>query len=395
MPQACFSRTLTTTMLFKNFLLSDNILTALHENGYVEPTAIQAKAIPVILERKDVLASAQTGTGKTAAFVLPLLQLLSSDSARQSTSSRIRSLILTPTRELALQIDANIAAYARHLTLRHHVIFGGVTQHRQVQQLAGSCDILVATPGRLLDLMQQGYVNLSHVTYFVLDEADRMLDAGFLNDVTKIIRSLPAKKQTLLFSATVPPAIKKLADGLLKHPVYIAVHPVSSTAEKIIQYVYHIDKSEKHDLLVDLLKDERMDRVLVFTTMKHHADKIAKQLARSGISSEAIHGNKTQRRRQEILSGFKNGNVRVLIATDIVARGIDIDHLSHVVNYELPDVPETYVHRIGRTGRKGNVGTAISFCSPDEQVQLKDIQRLLLMPLKVASSVKKYHHHAQ
>jgi ATP-dependent RNA helicase RhlE len=373
-------------MQFKDLLLSDSILNALNKKGYVKPTEIQLKSIPSILQKRDILASAQTGTGKTAAFVLPLLQLLSGESKNRFRSSPIRGLILTPTRELALQIDTNIREYACNLNLSNLVIFGGVPQHQQVKKLAASCDILVATPGRLMDLMHQGHVNLSGVEYFVLDEADRMLDAGFLNDVKKIIKSLPLKKQTLLFSATIPPAIKKLADSLLHNPVNIAVHPVSSMAEKITQYVYHIDKSKKHDLLVDLLKDKRMDRVLVFTTMKHHADKIAKQLTRSGIRSEAIHGNKSQSRRQDILSGFKNRKLRVLIATDIVARGIDIDDLSYVVNYELPDVPETYVHRIGRTGRKGNSGTAISFCSRDEQIQLKDIQKFISMPLKVADS---------
>ena len=373
-------------MTFKDLLLSESILNALTKKGYITPTEIQSKAIPSILQGRDILASAQTGTGKTAAFVVPLLQLLSGATKRKFNSPQIRSLILTPTRELALQIDTNIREYACNLKINSVVIFGGVPQNQQVNKLRASCDILVATPGRLMDLMHQGHVNLSGVEYFVLDEADRMLDAGFLNDVKKIVRALPLKKQTLLFSATVPPAIRELSKSLLHTPVNIAIHPVSSTAENITQYVYHVDKSKKHDLLVDLLKDKRMDRVLVFTTMKYHADKIAKQLTQSGIRSEAIHGNKSQSRRQDILSGFKNRKLRVLIATDIVARGIDIDDLSYVVNYELPDVPETYVHRIGRTGRKGNSGTAISFCSRDEQIQLKDIQKFISMPLNVAVS---------
>lgn len=374
-------------MLFKDLLLSDKILSALQKKGYEKPTEIQLKSIPYILQKRDILASAQTGTGKTAAFVLPLLHLLSGERKSAKTHGRrTRSLILTPTRELALQISANIREYACFLQINHTVIFGGVSQHQQVNDLSSECDILVATPGRLMDLMNQGFVNLSQIEYFILDEADRMLDAGFLNDVKKIIRVLPVKKQTLLFSATIPPPIRRLADSLLNNPVTVEVHPVSSTAEKITQYVYHIDKHKKHDLLVDLLKDDRMDRVLVFTTMKYHADKIAKQLTQSGIKSDSIHGNKSQNRRQDILRSFKNRKLRVLIATDIFARGIDIDDLSYVVNYELPDVPETYVHRIGRTGRKGNSGTAISFCSHDEKVHLREIQKLISRPITVAAS---------
>jgi len=370
-------------MTFQDFKLNENILNALKQKGYVLPTEIQAKSIPVILQRKDLLACAQTGTGKTAAFTLPLLELMSSDPASHHATqhTKLRTLILTPTRELALQIGENVKDYTRFLKLRHTIIFGGVPQGQQVNSLRSGTDILIATPGRLIDLLNQGHVNLSGIEFFVLDEADRMLDCGFLNDVKKIIKRLPEKKQTLLFSATIPAEIRKLSATLLKNPVAIEVHPVSSTAEKINQCVYHVEKHRKHDLLVHLLNEKNMDRVLVFTTMKHHADKIAKHLTRSGIRSEAIHGNKSQRQRQDTLQSFKSRKLRVLIATDIVARGIDIDDLSHVVNYELPDVPETYVHRIGRTGRKGNSGTAISFCSSEEKAQLKDIQKLISKPI--------------
>lgn len=374
-------------MLFKDLMLDDSLLKAIDRKGYTTPTEIQIKTIPVILQGRDIFASAQTGTGKTGAFVLPLLQLMSRDRTNSiRNKSAIRTLIITPTRELALQIAENIDEYSYFLPLKQIVVFGGVPQNKQVQDLRSNPDILVATPGRLLDLMQQGFINLDSVQYFVIDEADRMLDSGFLNDVKKIIRKMPAKKQTLLFSATIPHEIKELSDKLLQNPVKVEAHPVSSTAKKIDQFVYHIEKHKKQDLLTTLLQKGNMDRVLVFTTMKHHADKIAKQLDRSGIRSAAIHGNKSQRQRQDALEDFKLRKVRVLIATDIVARGIDIEDLSHVINYELPDVPETYVHRIGRTGRKGKSGTAISFCSADESVQLKDIQKLIAMAIPIAGA---------
>ena len=374
-------------MLFKDFMLDDSLLKAIDRKGYNTPTEIQIKSIPVILQGRDVFASAQTGTGKTGAFAIPLLQLMSRDT---TTSMRhkatLRTLIITPTRELALQIAENIDDYSYFLPLKQAVVYGGVPQHKQVIELRNHPDILVATPGRLLDLMQQGLVNLDTIKYFVIDEADRMLDSGFLNDVKKIIRKMPVRKQTLFFSATIPAEIKQLSDKLLQNPVKVAAHVESSTVEKIDQLVYHIENHKKQDLLTTLLRKGNMDRVLVFTTMKHHADKIAKQLDRSGIRSAAIHGNKSQRQRQDALENFKARKVRVLIATDIVARGIDIEDLSHVINYELPDVPETYVHRIGRTGRKGKSGMAISFCSADEFAQLKDIQKLIAMAIPVAGA---------
>jgi len=374
-------------MLFKDFMLDDSLLKAIDRKGYNTPTEIQIKSIPVILQGRDVFASAQTGTGKTGAFAIPLLQLMSRDTATSMRhKATLRTLIITPTRELALQIAENIDDYSYFLPLKQSVVFGGVPQHKQVMELRNHPDILVATPGRLLDLMQQGLVNLDTIKYFVIDEADRMLDSGFLNDVKKIIRKMPVRKQTLFFSATIPAEIKQLSDKLLQNPVKVAAHVESSTAEKIDQLVYHIENHKKQDLLTTLLRKGNMDRVLVFTTMKHHADKIAKQLDRSGISSAAIHGNKSQRQRQDALENFKARKVRVLIATDIVARGIDIEDLSHVINYELPDVPETYVHRIGRTGRKGKSGMAISFCSSDEFAQLKDIQKLIAITIPVAGA---------
>jgi len=374
-------------MLFKDFMLDDPLLKAIDRKGYNTPTEIQIKSIPVILQGRDVFASAQTGTGKTGAFAIPLLQLMSRDTITSMRhKATLRTLIITPTRELALQIAENIDDYSYFLPLKQAVVFGGVPQHKQVMELRNNPDILVATPGRLLDLMQQGIVNLDTIKYFVIDEADRMLDSGFLNDVKKIIRKIPVRKQTLFFSATIPAEIKQLSDKLLQNPVKVAAHVESSTAEKIDQLVYHIENHKKQDLLTTLLRKGNMDRVLVFTTMKHHADKIAKQLDRSGISSAAIHGNKSQRQRQDALENFKARKVRVLIATDIVARGIDIEDLSHVINYELPDVPETYVHRIGRTGRKGKSGMAISFCSADEFAQLKDIQKLIAMAIPVAGA---------
>lgn len=365
-------------MSFKNLRLIEPILKALDEEGYETPTQIQQKSITPILDRKDILGCAQTGTGKTAAFTIPILQLMHEQ--RAASSSRLRSmevLILTPTRELAIQIGESIAAYGRHLSLKHLVIFGGVSQHAQVNAIRNGIDILVATPGRLLDLMQQGHITLSNIKYFVLDEADRMLDMGFIHDVKKIIAKLPAKRQSLFFSATMPPEISQLADMLLKHPVKIEVTPVSSTAEMIQQAVYFVDKTDKQDLLIDILKDSSIESLLVFTQMKHAADKLSRRLHAAGISAAAIHGNKSQNARQTALENFKNKRIRVLVATDIAARGIDIDQLSHVLNYELPNVPETYVHRIGRTGRAGASGIAISFCCREERAYLRDIEKLI------------------
>ena len=371
-------------MSFKNLRLIEPILKALDEEGYETPTQIQQKSIIPILEHKDILGCAQTGTGKTAAFTIPILQLLQEQ--REANNSRTRNievLILTPTRELAIQIGESIAAYGRHLRLKHLVIFGGVSQHAQVNSIRNGIDILVATPGRLLDLMQQGYISLSNIKFFVLDEADRMLDMGFIHDVKKIIARLPIKRQSLFFSATMPPEISQLADMLLKNPVKVEVTPVSSTAEMIQQAVYFIEKNDKQVLLIDILKDRSIESLLVFTQMKHAADKLSKRLNAAGINAAAIHGNKSQNARQTALENFKSKKVRVLVATDIAARGIDIDQLSHVLNYELPNVPETYVHRIGRTGRAGASGIALSFCSSEERSYLKDIEKLIKKSIPV------------
>lgn len=365
-------------MSFNQLNLIEPILRALQEEGYTHPTPIQQRAIVPILSHKDLLGCAQTGTGKTAAFTIPILQLMHEAKAQGATHrGSISCLILTPTRELAIQIGESIGAYGRYLNVRHHVIFGGVSQHAQVNAIRNGLDILVATPGRLLDLMQQGIVSLGSIRFFVLDEADRMLDMGFIHDVKKVIAKLPEKRQSLFFSATMPPEISALARVLLKDPVKVEVTPVSSTAEIIDQTVYHVDKKEKQDLLIELLRDGSIESLLVFTQMKHAADKLSKKLIASGINAAAIHGNKSQNARQAALENFKSKKVRVLVATDIAARGIDIEQLSHVLNYELPNVPETYVHRIGRTGRAGANGTAISFCSPEEKVFLKDIEKLI------------------
>lgn len=361
-------------MSFNNLQLIEPVLQALSKEGYTTPTPIQQKSIPVILERKDLLGCAQTGTGKTAAFTLPVLQLLHQD---QQEHKGIRALVLTPTRELAIQIGESITAYGRFLNIRHHVIFGGVPQNSQVQAIKRGVDILVATPGRLLDLMQQRIVHLNDIRYFILDEADRMLDMGFIQDVRRVIEKLPEKRQTLFFSATMPMEIQQLANMLLRNPVKVEVTPVSSTVEIIQQSVYFTEKQHKKSLLIHLLEDQSIETVLVFTQMKHAADKLALQLNKAGIRTEAIHGNKTQGARQRALENFKTRKTRVLVATDIAARGIDIEDLTHVVNYELPNIPETYVHRIGRTGRAGASGTAISFCDWGEKTFLTDIQKLI------------------
>ena len=371
-------------MSFKNLRLIEPILKALSEEGYETPTQIQQKSITPILDRNDILGCAQTGTGKTAAFTIPILQLMHEERMASNNRKRtIDTLILTPTRELAIQIGDSIAAYGRHLTLRHQVIFGGVSQHAQVNAIRNGIDILVATPGRLLDLIQQGHITLSNIKFFVLDEADRMLDMGFIHDVKKIIGKLPVKRQSLFFSATMPPEISQLANILLKSPVKVEVTPVSSTAEMIQQAVYFVEKNDKQNLLIDILKDNAIESLLVFTQMKYAADRLSKRLNASGIAAAAIHGNKSQNARQAALENFKNKKVRVLVAIDIAARGIDIDQLSHVLNYELPNVPETYVHRIGRTGRAGASGIAFSFCSREERAYLKDIERLIKKAIPV------------
>lgn len=374
-------------MSFNNLKLIEPVLKALSNAGYINPTPIQEKAIPVVLEKKDLLACAQTGTGKTAAFTIPLLQLMHEQQGLTSTHRpSITTLILTPTRELAIQIGESIGAYGRYMHFKHLVIFGGVPQYSQVKSLRNGVDILVATPGRLIDLLNQGHISLNSIKYFVLDEADRMLDIGFLPEIKRILSRLPQKKQTLLFSATMPQAIGQLANSLLKNPVKVEVTPVSSTAEMIQQSVFLVERQDKQALLINLLKDKSIKTVLVFTQMKHSADKLAKNLHKFGISAEAIHGNKSQNQRQQALKNFKRRTTRVLVATDIAARGIDIDELTHVVNYELPNVPETYVHRIGRTGRAGASGVALSFCDRSERPFLNDIQKLIKKRIPVVQN---------
>ena len=364
-------------MLFTDLKLIEPILRSLETEGYTTPTPIQQQSIPVALEGRDLLGCAQTGTGKTAAFAIPILQQLHKRKENKSLPKGISALILTPTRELAIQIDESIEAYGKNLGLKHLVIFGGVSQHPQTDALRRGTDILIATPGRLLDLMQQGFISLAEISIFVLDEADRMLDMGFIHDVRKVIAKLPSKRQTLFFSATMPPEIASLANSILKEPVKVEVTPVSSTAHTIQQALFYVDKTDKKHLLVHLLKDSSIERILVFARTKHGSDKIVKDLHKAGITAEAIHGNKSQNARQRALGNFRSKATRVLVATDIAARGIDIDDLTHVVNYELPNVPETYVHRIGRTGRAGASGIAISFCDHEEREYLRDIQKLI------------------
>jgi len=363
-------------MLFEQLGLIAPLLKALQKEGYTTPTPIQAQAIPPALQGKDILGLAQTGTGKTAAFALPILQLL--DREQYNGYKHTRALILTPTRELAMQISESFQSYGRYTNVKQEVIFGGVSQHAQTIALRNGTDVLIATPGRLLDLMNQGYVHLDYLELFVLDEADRMLDMGFIHDVRKVIKALPKQKQTMLFSATMPPQIAQLVASLLHAPVTIEVAPVSSTAERIEQFVYFIQKQKKQTLLVHLLNEKKMKRTLVFTRTKHGADRIAKELKKASIHADAIHGNKSQSARQNALNNFKNGRLKVLVATDIAARGIDVDALEHVINFDLPDVAETYVHRIGRTGRAGANGIAISFCDGREEMgNLKSINKLI------------------
>lgn len=364
-------------MTFENLNLIEPLLRALKTEGYSKPTPIQAQAIPVLLERKDLLGCAQTGTGKTAAFALPILQMLHQDELFVKGPAGIKTLILTPTRELAIQIGDSFTAYGKHLRLSHTVIFGGVSQHTQVKALRDGVDILIATPGRLLDLMDQRFVKLQHLKMLVLDEADRMLDMGFIHDVKKIIARVPAKRQTIFFSATMPPEIALLANTILSSPVKVEVTPVSSTANTIQQSVYFVEKNNKRKLLHHLLQDRSIATALVFTRTKHGADRVTRQLNDAGIRAEAIHGNKSQGARQRALSNFKSRKTRVLVATDIAARGIDVEELTHVINFELPNVPETYVHRIGRTGRAGASGISISFCDEEEKEFLDDIQKII------------------
>jgi ATP-dependent RNA helicase RhlE len=372
-------------MTFSNLKLIKPLVLALDKKGYSEPTPIQEQSIPHILSGKDIFGCAQTGTGKTAAFALPILQLLESkkDLSKPRT---IKALVLAPTRELASQISDNFLAYGHNLGISHCTIFGGVSQLHQVTALKRGVDVLVATPGRLLDLINQGYIKLNHVEHFVLDEADRMLDMGFINDIKKVIAKLPTKRQTLFFSATATPSIMKLANTILHNPVSLSVTPVSSTASLITQTVYYVKKENKRLLLKHVINNGKIEHALVFTRTKRGADKVAKDLNSMGVSAEAIHGNKSQGARERALKGFKNRSIRILVATDIASRGIDVDKLSHVINYEIPEQAETYVHRIGRTGRAGEAGVAMSFCTSEEMSYLKDINKLIKKNIEVVST---------
>jgi ATP-dependent RNA helicase RhlE len=369
---------------FTELGLIQPILDALQSEGYTHPTPIQAQAIPHLITGRDLLGCAQTGTGKTAAFAIPILQTLHARGI-QGGRRPIRTLILTPTRELAIQIGESFAAYGRNLQLKHTVIFGGVGQKPQTDALHRGIDVVVATPGRLLDLMNQGFVNLNSLEVFVLDEADRMLDMGFIHDVKKVIAKLPAKRQTLFFSATMPPEIAKLANSILTDPIKVEVAPQSTTAETIDQHLYMVDRTDKNKLLVHLLQGDAIREALIFTRTKHGANKVAKVLEQAGIGAEAIHGNKSQTARQNALKNFKEGKIRALVATDIAARGIDIDGLTHVINFDIPNIPETYVHRIGRTGRAGASGRALSFCDHEERAFLRDITRLIKRDIPVVA----------
>nr|WKN34075.1 DEAD/DEAH box helicase [Tunicatimonas sp. TK19036] len=364
-------------MTFKDLEITEPILKALKAEGYTHPTPIQEQSIPILLRGKDLLGCAQTGTGKTAAFAIPILHHLYQDRQQQQGRRKIKALIVTPTRELAIQIAESFTAYGRFTGIRNTVIFGGVKQGKQTDALRQGTDVLIATPGRLLDLMGQGIITLKDIEYFVLDEADRMLDMGFIHDIRKIIAKLPAQRQSLFFSATMPPDIVELSHKILGNPEKVVITPEQTTAEKVEQSVYFVSKKGKTKLLIHLLQNEPIASVLVFSRTKHGANKIVKLLDKAGIQSNAIHGNKSQTARQKALSSFKSGHTNVLVATDIAARGIDVEELSHVINYDLPNVPETYVHRIGRTGRAGASGVALSFCDTEEKAYLRDIQKTI------------------
>jgi ATP-dependent RNA helicase RhlE len=370
-------------MTFTDLKIIEPILKALKGEGYIQPTPIQEQSIPILLRGKDLLGCAQTGTGKTAAFAVPILQHLYLNNQRNNGPRRIRALIVTPTRELAIQIADSFTAYGKFTGIKNTVIFGGVKQGAQTDILRKGVDVLVATPGRLLDLMQQGFISLRDIEYFVLDEADRMLDMGFIHDIRKIIAKLPERRQSLFFSATMPPDIVQLSRKILGNPEKVTVKPEQTTAEKVEQAVYFVSKKGKVKLLIHLLKTEDIGSALVFSRTKHGANKIVKLLDKADIGASAIHGNKSQGARQLALANFKSGHTRVLVATDIAARGIDIDELSHVINYDLPNIPETYVHRIGRTGRAGASGIALSFCDGEEKAYLKDIQKLIAQNIPV------------
>ncbi|MFY0689284.1 MAG: DEAD/DEAH box helicase [Cyclobacteriaceae bacterium] len=369
-------------MKFEQLKLIPEVLKALEDQNYAEPTAIQEQAIPLVLNNEDVLGSAQTGTGKTAAFAIPIIQHLAEDSHRDSR--KISALIVTPTRELAIQIGESFTTYAKYTKISNTVIFGGVSQHNQVKTLRMEIDVLVATPGRLLDLMDQGFISLKHIKYFVLDEADRMLDMGFIHDVKRIIQKLPHKRQSLFFSATMPAKILELSREILSNPKKVAVNPVASTAETVQQRLFYTNKSDKKALLLHILNGLDPAQVLVFSRSKHGADRIVKDLRKKHIECAAIHGDKNQNQRQKALSDFKSNKIRVLIATDIAARGIDIDKLQFVVNYDIPNEPETYVHRIGRCGRAGELGVSISISEPEENAYVKDIEKLIKQIIPVA-----------
>lgn len=373
-------------MTFEKLELIEPLQKALRQENYINPTPIQTQSIPPALKGRDIMGSAQTGTGKTAAFSLPILHHLYQKNSGANHPRVIRALIVTPTRELAIQIGESLTAYGRYTGLKNTVIFGGVGQGPQTAVLRKGIDILVATPGRLLDLMDQGFISLKHVEYFVLDEADRMLDMGFIHDIRKLLAKLPAKRQSLFFSATMPDSIVELSNTILSNPVKVAVNPVSSTAETIRQFVYYTNKADKPNLLLHILEDSTLNQVLVFTRTKHGADKIVRNLSQQKIRAAALHGNKSQNQRQKALGDFKDGGVRVLVATDIAARGIDIDQLKFVVNYDIPNIPETYVHRIGRSGRAGENGTAFSICEPEENEWMRDIQKLIGLKPELISS---------
>jgi len=368
-------------MIFQDLKLNANILDALKDQGYDQPTSIQEEAIPLVLAGKDVLGSAQTGTGKTAAFAIPIIQHLERN--HDHGKRKIRSLVVTPTRELAIQIAESFTAYGKYTNIKNTVIFGGVSQIGQTRALKAGVDVLVATPGRLLDLMDQGYISLKDVQYLVLDEADRMLDMGFIHDINKIIARLPKKRQSLFFSATMPPKIKQLSEQILINPSKVAVNPVSSTAETIQQFLYYTNKSDKGALLLHILREHKIQQVLLFSRTKHGANKIVKNLQKQKIECAAIHGDRSQNQRQKALKDFKLGKLRVLVATDIAARGIDIDKLQFVINYDVPNESETYVHRIGRCGRAGENGIAFSICEPEENAYVRDIEKLTNQPIEV------------
>jgi ATP-dependent RNA helicase RhlE len=373
-------------MSFEKLNLTEPLLMALKQEGYSKPPPIQKQAIPIILEGRDLMGCAQTGTGKTAAFALPMLQILSQKAKTETGKKKIKALVITPTRELALQIGESFSAYGKHTNIKQTVIFGGVPQNPQTNALKNGIDILVATPGRLLDLMDQGFINLNALEIFVLDEADRMLDMGFIHDIKRILKVIPVKRQSLFFSATMPATIVKLAASILNKPAHIEVSPESTTAETVQQSIYFVNATDKKNLLIHILNNVKITTALVFTRTKHGADKVARFLNKANIKAEAIHGNKSQNARQNALANFKAQKTRILVATDIAARGIDVDDLAYVINYEIPNIAETYVHRIGRTGRAGASGTAISFCDKEENAYLSGIQKLISQKIPVVEN---------